>query len=194
MSGAVTALGDTVYPVQGQGSLQHLARDQAAGAHFLGKLRVVHPLLALLGVAGLWVAASRARDVTGFPAIERLGGLLYLGGGLALGVGLLNIWLGAPGYVQVAHCLLWLSTVVLAACCGTPRAARRTEGIRASDERHQPRQRRNHPDHPETAPRSCRRRYSARAPPSASGPCAPRANARPYCSASASWSKRARKS
>lgn len=117
MTGAVTALGDTVYPVQGASSLEHLARDQADGAHFLGKLRVVHPLLALLGVAGIWIAASRARDLSGFPAISRVSGLLYLGGGLALAVGLLNVWLSAPGYMQVAHlamaCFLWLSTVVL---------------------------------------------------------------------------------
>jgi hypothetical protein len=34
-------------------------------------------------------------------------------------IGLTNIWLGAPGYVQVLHlgmaCSLWLSIVVLAA-------------------------------------------------------------------------------
>ena len=118
MTGAVTALGDTVYPVQGKTTLEHLANDQAVGSHFLGKLRVVHPLLALLGVAGLWIAASRARGAAREPLILRLGALLYAGGGLALLLGLLNITLGAPGYMQVLHlamaCLLWLGTVVLA--------------------------------------------------------------------------------
>ncbi len=119
ISGAITALGDTVYPVQGQGTLQHLQNDQAVGAHLLGKLRVVHPLLALLGVAGLWIAASRAREATPAAAVQRLGGALYGAGGLALAIGASNIWLGAPGYVQVVHllmaCLLWTSVVVLAA-------------------------------------------------------------------------------
>jgi heme A synthase len=119
MTGAITALGDTVYPVRGQGALQHLQNDQAVGANLLGKLRVLHPLLALLGVAGLWVAGSRARQASPARGVQLLGGVLYAGGGLALVIGGTNIWLGAPGYVQVLHlfmaCLLWLSIVVLSA-------------------------------------------------------------------------------
>ena len=118
MTGAVTALGDTVYPVQGATPLEHIQNDQAADAHFLGKLRVIHPLLAVLGVGGLWVAASRARSACPAPLVQRLGYLLYAGGGLALLVGVLNVMLGAPGYLQVIHlavaCLLWLTTVLLA--------------------------------------------------------------------------------
>jgi cytochrome c oxidase assembly protein subunit 15 len=89
------------------------------GAHLLCKLRVVHPLLALLGVAGVWIAASRARDATTARLVQRLAAALYAGGGLALAIGVSNIWLGAPGYVQVVHllmaCSLWLGVVVLAA-------------------------------------------------------------------------------
>jgi heme a synthase len=133
MTGAVTALGDTVYPVRGQGALEHLQNDQAASSHLLGKLRVVHPLLALLGVAGLWVAASRARDAAKAPAVQRLGAALYAGGGLALVVGVSNIWLGAPGYIQVTHlfvaCLLWLGIVMLSAMLWDL-LARRDESIR----------------------------------------------------------------
>jgi heme A synthase len=133
MTGAITALGDTVYPVQGQGALEHLQNDQAVGANLLGKLRVVHPLLALLGVAGLWIAGSRAREAATVPGVQRLGAVLYAGGGLALLIGVTNIWLGAPGYVQVVHlfmaCLLWLSIVVLAAMLWDLQA-KRNETIR----------------------------------------------------------------
>jgi cytochrome c oxidase assembly protein subunit 15 len=119
MTGAVTALGDTVYPVQGANALEHVQNDQAAGAHFLGKVRVVHPLLALLGVAGLWIAGGRARACQHQPRIVAWGGSLYWGGALALLIGLSNIWLGAPGYLQIVHllmaCLLWLAVVVLGA-------------------------------------------------------------------------------
>jgi heme a synthase len=118
-TGAITALGDTVYPVQGQTTLEHLQNDHAASSHLLGKLRVLHPLLALLGVGGLWIAASRAREASPVGAVQRLGAGLYLGGLLALLIGVANIWLAAPGYLQVIHlamaCLLWLSVVVLAA-------------------------------------------------------------------------------
>jgi cytochrome c oxidase assembly protein subunit 15 len=119
MTGAITALGDTVYPVQGATPLEHVQNDQAVGAHFLGKMRVVHPLLALLGVAGLWIAGSRARACEREPRIARWGAALYWGGGLALLIGVSNIWLHAPGYLQVVHllmaCLLWLAVVVLGA-------------------------------------------------------------------------------
>lgn len=128
MTGAITALGDTVYPVQGQGALEHLHNDQAVGAHLLGKLRVVHPLIALLGIAWVWVAASRAREATKSPPVQRLGLALYIGGALALAIGVSNIWLGAPGYLQVVHlfmaCLLWLSVVVLAAMLWDLRASK----------------------------------------------------------------------
>lgn len=133
MTGAITALGDTVYPVQGQGALEHLQNDQAASSHLLGKLRVLHPLLAVLGVAGLWIAASRARDATEAAAVQKLGAGLYVGGGLALVVGVSNIWLGAPGYIQVTHlfvaCLLWLGIVILTAMLWDL-LARRDEPIR----------------------------------------------------------------
>jgi len=129
MTGAITALGDTAYPVQGQGALEHLQNDQAVGANLLGKLRVVHPLLALLGVALIWIAAGRARDASSVLAVQRLGAALYLGGGLALVIGVSNIWLGAPGYLQVVHllmaCLLWLSVVVLAAMLWDLRARKK---------------------------------------------------------------------
>jgi heme A synthase len=129
MTGAVTALGDTVYPVQGATALEHVQNDQAEGAHFLGKLRVVHPLLALLGVAAVWVAASRAREASSFPAIQRVAALLYLGGGLALAIGVANVLLGAPGYMQVVHltmaCLLWLGNVLLGCMLTDARGSQR---------------------------------------------------------------------
>jgi heme A synthase len=133
MTGAITALGDTVYPVQGQGTLEHLQNDQAASSHLLGKLRVVHPLLALLGVGGLWLAAGRAREATSAEAVQKLGAALYVGGGLALVVGVSNIWLAAPGYIQVTHlfvaCMLWLGVVMLSGMLWDL-LARRDEPIR----------------------------------------------------------------
>ncbi|RYZ05013.1 MAG: heme A synthase [Myxococcales bacterium] len=133
MTGAITALGDTVYPVRGDGALAHLQNDQAASSHLLGKLRVIHPLLALLGVGGLWLAAGRAREATQAAPVQRLALGLYVGGGLALVVGVSNIWLGAPGYIQVTHllvaCLLWLGIVIMTAMLWDL-LARRDEHIR----------------------------------------------------------------
>ena len=49
MTGAVTALGDTLFPVQpteGTGLMARLRDDLSFGAHFLVRLRIVHPVLA----------------------------------------------------------------------------------------------------------------------------------------------------
>ena len=48
-TGALTALGDTVYPVQPAALGERWASDQAAGAHFLERLRVLHPIVAVDG-------------------------------------------------------------------------------------------------------------------------------------------------
>ncbi|HKY37692.1 MAG TPA: COX15/CtaA family protein [Polyangiaceae bacterium] len=131
MTGAVTALGDTVYPVQGSSTLEHLRNDRAEGAHFLAKLRVLHPLLALAGVASLWIAARRARGAARAVLVQRLGALLHWGGALALAIGVANIWLGAPGYMQVVHlamaCMLWLDAVVLGCALWDAQAFRKEE-------------------------------------------------------------------
>jgi heme A synthase len=115
-TGAITALGDTVYPVRGASTLENLALDHAADAHLLGRLRALHPLLAIGGVALLWVAASRARAATEVPRLKNLSASLMILGGLSLVVGTINVVLGAPGYMQIIHllvaCLLWMGVVL----------------------------------------------------------------------------------
>jgi cytochrome c oxidase assembly protein subunit 15 len=116
-TGALTALGDTVYPVQAATLAARLSEDHAAGAHFLQRLRVIHPLVAVLGAALLLRLGLRAPRL----ADNRLGRAL---GPLLVGVviaqllaGLLNVLLSAPGYLQVIHLTLanlaWLALVLL---------------------------------------------------------------------------------
>jgi heme a synthase len=118
-AGAVTALGDTLF-VNPAGL--PMASPPSAD-HFLVRLRVVHPvaavLLALLGAAIVWrlihvtsVAAPTAhRGLYGASVV--LGGLLSL----QLLLGALDIAWGAPGALQLAHLLVaqlvWLVSVVL---------------------------------------------------------------------------------
>jgi heme a synthase len=106
-AGAVTALGDTLYPVEAAASQSQVLLETAnSGAHFLERLRSFHPLFAV-AVAGylLYVAAD-----AGDPKLRMtLFGLL----GLQVGLGLMNVALGAPGWMQVVHLtvgtLLWLA-------------------------------------------------------------------------------------
>jgi heme A synthase len=116
-SGAVAALGDTLYPAQS--ILGGLAQDVSPTAHFLVQLRLAHPILALAGVLLVALAASRVLRAT---AEARARALAWAVSGLALlqlAVGLLNVVLLAPIWMQILHLLLadalWIAFVLLAA-------------------------------------------------------------------------------
>ena len=109
MAGAVTALGDTLFPV---GSLA--ARD--AGHLLIVQLRVVHPLIAVvvsMGLAGFGgLLLERTGSAEGRRWIRWTGWLLLA----QLGWGVLNIALKAPGWAQLVHLLLaqllWMAAVL----------------------------------------------------------------------------------
>jgi heme a synthase len=120
-SGAVTALGDTLFPVGEQ-------RDQPV-EHFLVQLRVVHPVLAcgavLLGlyVSRRYASATESRLLARFVGAASLAQLV---------LGCANIVLHAPGWMQLLHLLcaqlLWIAAVLLCALRWTrPEAAARIE-------------------------------------------------------------------
>lgn len=112
MSGAVTALGDTLYPVEGEWVAT------SPGAHFLQRMRVVHPLLAI-GVALylLWIAIALPLQ----PNSDRLRKIANACAGLVVAqlvAGVVNIMLSAPGWMQLVHLALattvWIAFVLLA--------------------------------------------------------------------------------
>ena len=126
-TGALTALGDTVYPVQPAALGERWASDQAAGAHFLERLRVLHPIVAV--AVGLFLIAIARRALTrltsraGLAFARAVIGLVLL----QIAVGSVNVLLSAPGYLQVVHLffasLVWLALVLLAAEAHEPRTA-----------------------------------------------------------------------
>jgi heme A synthase len=128
MAGAVTALGDTLFPVsavEGGSLFAHVRDDLGASAHFLVRLRIIHPLLALFLAGAVLFAANRWESaVRGSPSLRWLIGLRWLTYG-QVAFGTLNIALQAPVLMQLGHLLfahlLWLCLVQLAA---TPRFAR----------------------------------------------------------------------
>lgn len=104
-SGAVTALGDTLFPVNAAG---------VPATHFLVQLRVIHPLLASFFVcAAVLVAYRFAREPRCRPWALALAGLSVSQAAL----GALSIGMNAPGWLQLTHLLLaqltWLSAVLL---------------------------------------------------------------------------------
>jgi heme a synthase len=111
MTGAVTALGDTLFPKTDIGF------ELGAGAHFLERLRIVHPVIAIVG--GLFVVAASRRLARGRPGAARWAGYVHLLFWIQVAAGALNVALLAPVWLQLVHLLLadafWLAVVLVAA-------------------------------------------------------------------------------
>lgn len=119
MTGAVTALGDTLFPVkptQGAGLMARLRDDLSLSAHFLVRLRIVHPVLAV-ALSGYLFYLGRSLADAYAGAGQRLARWLAALSALQLGLGAVNIALGAPGWMQLAHLLaaqlLWIVLILL---------------------------------------------------------------------------------
>jgi heme a synthase len=133
-TGAVAALGDTLYPSTSVAA--GLASDLSEQAPFLLRLRLVHPFASLASALVL-TAIARAAVQTG-DARLRTAGLRLLGLlGLQLLAGALNWWLLAPVWMQLVHLLLadltWIALLLLAteALSGSAAAAPRASASAA---------------------------------------------------------------
>jgi heme A synthase len=115
-SGAVAALGDTLFPEQSLSAA--LAADLSATSHVLIRLRILHPALAVLTAAALIFAVPRLSVRAATPG-RRLGHLLAGLAAFQLAAGALNVILLAPVWMQILHLLLadlmWIVFVVLGA-------------------------------------------------------------------------------
>jgi heme A synthase len=103
-SGAVTALGDTLFPADSLSA--GVSQDFSAQAHFLVRLRVYHPLLAVLVGALVVYVAQQLRVSYASPDVSRWAlrvSVLYV---LQIGLGSLNLLLLAPALIQLGHLLL----------------------------------------------------------------------------------------
>jgi heme A synthase len=126
-SGAVAALGDTLFPAQSLA--ESLRADLSFTAHLLIRLRVFHPVLAV--IAAVVVSACAARlgrsGSTPGPRGARLVSAIALG---QIVLGFLNVVMLAPVWLQLAHLLvadaLWIGFVLLGAHALTERAVARS--------------------------------------------------------------------
>lgn len=103
-SGAITALGNTVFP--SATLAEGLRADFNPASHFLIRLRVWHPLIAIglgiyLVVMGTAVSAKRPS-----PAVKRYSLYLKIIFGVQILVGFANVLLLAPIWMQLVHLLL----------------------------------------------------------------------------------------
>ncbi|MBN19915.1 MAG: cytochrome oxidase assembly protein [Bdellovibrionaceae bacterium] len=112
-SGAITALGDTLFP--SESLMEGVAQDFDQGSHFLVQLRVFHPLLAVM--IGGWIAWQAFLIETSDLSLKRIRLTvisLVFSGWL---IGGMNWLLLAPVWMQMIHLLwanlIWISTIIL---------------------------------------------------------------------------------
>jgi heme A synthase len=121
VSGAVAALGDTLFPSSSLAA--GLREDFSPTSHVFLRLRLWHPVIAVFGSGYLiWFAAVVLRRKPGPPVPKlalSLGSLVLI----QIAVGLLNVALLAPVWMQLLHLLVadatWI-TLVLVALCSPP--------------------------------------------------------------------------
>lgn len=107
-SGAITALADTLFPDE------PFAADFSDQAHFLTRLRILHPILAVVASAIGWWASARS----GIPRSVAARSLPFLVGAMLI-TGSINVYLGVPLWMQLLHLALadalWIAYVMASA-------------------------------------------------------------------------------
>lgn len=108
-TGAITALGDTLYPKA------HVGLAVPAAATFLERLRIVHPFVAVATALYVVLAGILARRMRPSGETARLSRLLVGLFAAQLVAGTINIALLAPVWMQLVHLLLadgvWIALV-----------------------------------------------------------------------------------
>lgn len=117
VSGAVTALGDTLFPSTSLS--EGIKQDFSSTAHFLIQLRVWHPIVAI--ITGSYIFLLSLLIALFFPLkrIRTISVTLIILFFIQLGAGLINVLLLAPVWMQLVHLLLadfvWICLVFLCA-------------------------------------------------------------------------------
>jgi heme A synthase len=117
ISGAITALGDTLFPAN---SLQQgLQQDNLTSAHIFIRLRILHPVIAI--AVGIFLIIQALRIISaGFDAVTKRIAMALIAIVLAqLAFGAVNVYLLAPIWMQLIHLLLadllWITLILMAA-------------------------------------------------------------------------------
>jgi len=129
VSGAITALGDTLFPVATLAEGKALTFSPTA--HAFVRLRIWHPTLAVAVGALVVLAAATAVRRRPLPGVRRLAAAVVALWLAQLVLGLTNVYLLAPMPLQLAHLLLsdliWIALVLLSASALANEAAGSSE-------------------------------------------------------------------
>lgn len=116
MTGAITALGDTLFPAKS--FAEGLAQDNDQNAHFLIRLRVYHPIIAIFVAVYTFTLVGYIHGKFG-GVTRKLSLLLGFAVVTQLAAGIINLVLLAPIVMQIIHLfmadMVWISYIVLTA-------------------------------------------------------------------------------
>jgi heme a synthase len=127
VSGAIAALGDTLFPVHSLS--EGFSQDLNPAANIFLRLRLWHPVLAAL--TGLWMAGYGVFAINRRKDAQLVAGVVMLLIGVQLACGMANLFLLAPVWMQMVHLLigdlLWISLVLLSARMVAPVEEKRAQ-------------------------------------------------------------------
>lgn len=122
VTGAIAALGDTLFP--STSFTAGFQSDFSTTAHFLLRLRIIHPILAI--AAGVFFALTALSILRRSPTIStrKAAWAVALLVVLQLYAGAMNLVLLAPVWMQIVHLLLanllWVALVIMTAAQASP--------------------------------------------------------------------------
>lgn len=116
-SGAVTALGDTLFPASSLS--EGIRQDFSPTAHFLIRMRVFHPGIAAASGIYLFLTTLWVRRQLSEPRLEAVTNVLFGLYVFQIVLGIVNVALLAPVWMQIVHLLasnlVWIAYVLMAA-------------------------------------------------------------------------------
>jgi len=122
VTGAIAALGDTLFPATS--FAEGLEQELSTEAHVLLRLRILHPFAAVVAAAVLLFVARLALRHRPDARVRRAALSLVLLVAVELLVGVVNVALLAPVWLQLVHLLVadlaWIALVLLAAASLAP--------------------------------------------------------------------------
>jgi len=114
-SGAIAALGDTLFPARSV--REAIVQDMSPIAHAFVRLRVLHPMIALATGLVVFATATLARFLRPTPMVQKLSRGLTVLFVLQFAAGIWNVTLLAPVWMQLVHLFLadltWLALVLM---------------------------------------------------------------------------------
>jgi heme A synthase len=116
-SGAVAALGDTLFPVPTLAA--GIAQDFAAGSHLFLRLRVIHPMVAMTTAGAIVLAMGLVRSLRPARAVRVLSRVAASLAVAQVAAGIGDVLSHAPVPMQLVHLVLadlvWIALVLTAA-------------------------------------------------------------------------------